>query len=155
MSTGSARGVQPAYVYAEDRLNDEEFENFLDDELASYGPLLGAIRESAPPRGPGCILQQGFVLTRPLFLKWNLSLRITQGHMIAFDATLREAVLSRLSLPSSLPDWAILTFHQPIESGGVGNTEAALTCPQRGGLPGPCSKRRRGPGCRGHSMRAH
>ena len=49
--------------------------------------------------------------------------------MSAFDAKLRGAALSRLGLPSSIPDSAIFSFHQPIGTGGLGFAEAELTCP--------------------------
>jgi hypothetical protein len=49
--------------------------------------------------------------------------------MSAFDAKLRGAVLSRLAIPSSIPDSALFSFHQPIGSGGLGHAEAELTCP--------------------------
>ena len=49
--------------------------------------------------------------------------------MSAFDAKLRGAVLSRLDIPSSIPDSAFFSFHQPIGSGGLGHAEAELTCP--------------------------
>ena len=42
---------------------------------------------------------------------------------LLFDAKLRSrgAVLSRLDIPSSIPDSALFSFHQPIGSGGFGS----------------------------------
>jgi hypothetical protein len=70
----------------------------------------------------------------------NLPVRITQGHMIAFDATLREAVtvVSRLSLPSSLRDSAILFLPLADRVRGVGQHRGSLDLPRSAvGLPGP------------------
>ena len=109
--------------------NDEEFENFLLNELASYDPLLKAIRDPALPAALALYYIRSCVLPKPVHLMRNLPIRITQGHMSAFDAKLRGAALSRLGLPSSIPDSAIFSFHQPIGTGGLGHAEAELACP--------------------------
>jgi hypothetical protein len=46
---------------------------------------------------------RAYVLPKPLYLMRSLPIRVTQGHMSAFDARLRGAVLSRLSFPCSPP----------------------------------------------------
>ena len=47
--------------------NDKEFENFLVDELASYDPLLGAIRDPALPAALALYFSRACVLPRPCF----------------------------------------------------------------------------------------
>ena len=109
--------------------NDGEFEDFLLEELDSYNPLLKAIRDPSLPAALALYFSRACVLPKPFYLMRNLPIRITQGHMSAFDAKLRGAVLSRLDIPSSIPDSALFSFHQPIGSGGLGHAEAELTCP--------------------------
>ena len=101
--------------------NDSEFEDFLLEELDSYNPLLKAIRDPSLPAALALYFSRACVLPKPFYLMRNLPIRITQGHMSAFDAKLRGAVLSRLDIPSSIPDSALFSFHQPIGSGGFGS----------------------------------
>ena len=109
--------------------SDEEFEVFLLNELASYDPLLKAIRNLVLPAALALFYSRLCVLPKPVHLMRNLPIRITQGHMSAFDSKLRGAALSRLGLSSSIPDSAIFSFHQPIGTGGLGHAEAELICP--------------------------
>ena len=88
--------------------SDEEFENFLLQELASYEPLLKAICDPALPAALALYYSRSCVLPKPVHLMRNLLIRITQGHMSAFDTKLRGAALSRLGLPSSIPDSNLL-----------------------------------------------
>ncbi len=56
----------------------------------------------------------------PLYLMRNLPIRVSQGLLL----TRRGAVLSRLAIPSPIPDSALL-----IGTGGLGHAKAELMCP--------------------------
>jgi hypothetical protein len=108
--------------------DDGEFEDFLLDELDYYNPLLKAIRDPSLPAALALYFSRACVLPKPLYLMRNLPIRIDQGHMSAFDAKLRGAVLSRQSPPPSQ-----IRHYFPFISrsglGGLGHAEAELTCP--------------------------
>ena len=113
--------------------DDGELEDFPLEELDSYNPLLKAIRDPSLPAALALYFSRACVLPKPLYLTRNLPIRITQGHMSAFDAKLQGTfclgLLSGPGLPSYIPDSALFSFHQPIGSGGLGHAEAELTCP--------------------------
>ena len=96
--------------------NDGEFEDFLLEELDSYNPLLKAIRDPSPPAA-----LQGLCASKALVSDAEPPHPYHSGSHVAFDAKLRGAVLSRLDIPSSIPDSALFSFHQPIGSGGFGS----------------------------------
>ena len=109
--------------------NDDEFDSFLQEELASYEPLLQAIRDPSLPAALALYFGRVCALPKPIYLMRNLPLRITQRRLPSFVAQLRSAVLARLDTPSPLPDTASFTFHQPIGKGGLGFVESTLVVP--------------------------
>ena len=101
-------------------VDDLDGMRFVTAKLATQGPIMRAICDSAFPSHLALRLAKVHVLPRPMYLLRALPMRVTAEPMALFDAGLRAALARRLELPSILSPSALVSMTQPVGSGGMG-----------------------------------